>query len=764
MIRCRRAASPRPTGPGACHLTLISSLAFGLLLTATVLPAQNDPGVTAKGAVIDHPILFVTQFPIAADFATIGSTFANHRPRVDLTGRGGDLYIRYPNGELCNVTRTGGYGEAGVFQGADSIAVRDPHVHWNGNRALFSMAIGAPVEQYEWTEEYWQIYEVTGLASCATTAINKVADQPEDYNNLTPIYSPDGRIVYSSDRPRDGRRHLYPQHDEYESTATNTGLWSLDPATGDLDLMNHSPSGVYTPIVDSFGRILFTRWDHLQRDQQADAAGNPYGTFNWASEEPDAETLESVDIFPEPRAEVPGSNVAGFRINHFFPWQIHPDGTEEETLNHIGRHELHGYFNRSFTDDPNLVEFIAEVSGRLNPNSILNMFQLAEDPDSAGLYYGVDAPEFYTHASGRIISLTAPPTQAPDAIAVTYVTDPITDTVVDDGDAPPPNHSGHYREPLPLTGGALLAVHTAETRAAGNEGSRANPDPRYDFRIKELVLSGAYLEAGAPLLAGAGIVREIQYWDPDVMVSYNGPMWELSPVEVRARPAPPVLEPALEAPEAQVFADENVDPEAFRSYLADRELALVVSRNVTTRDALDRQQPFNLRVPGGTQTTGAGGLIYDVRYMQFFQGDQVRGIGGVADPDPGRRVLAQVMHHLPVTNPPTTGPAGSVSLGLDGSMAAIVHAHRAMSWHLTDPAGIPVVRERYWLTFQPGEIRVCASCHGLSSQDQTGAGVPTNPPEALRTLLQHWQAMLGDVFSDGFESGDYSAWSSQTGG
>ncbi len=750
---------PRTTTPGLKILPL--TLAFSLL--AATAYADESRGVAPKGATLENPILFVTQFPIAADFATVGSTFANHLPRVDRTGRGGDLYIRYPGGELCNVTLDAGYGEAGVFQGADSIAVRDPHVHWDGTRALFSMAIGAPIEQYEWSLEYWQIYEVTGLASCATTAIAKVPHQPEDFNNLSPIYSPGGRIVFSSDRPRDGRRHLYPQHDEYESTATVTGLWSLDPASGDLDLMNHSPSGVFTPIVDSYGRILFTRWDHLQRDQQADVPGNPYGTFNWASEEPDAEILEPFEVFPEPRAEEPGSNVAGLRINHFFAWQIHPGGTEEETLNHIGRHELHSYFDRSFTDDPNLVEFIDETSGRLNPNSILNMFQLAEDPETAGLYYAVDAPEFDTHASGRIVSLTAPPDQAPDAIIVNEITHPDTGDVVGDGETPPATHSGHYREPLPVTGGTLLAVHTAETRGADNEGTRANPDPRYDFRIKQLIQDGDYFEAAAPLLPGAGIARQVQYWDPDVMVSYDGPMWELSPVEIRARPAPPVLTPALEAPETQIFAEEGVDPESFQAYLAERELALVVSRDVTTRDALDRQQPFNLRVPGGTQTTGAGGIVYDLGYIQFFQGDQVRGIGGVADPDPGRRVLAQVMHDLPVPNPPSIGPDGSVALGLDGSMAAMVPARRAMSWHLTDPAGVPQVRERYWLTFQPGEIRVCASCHGLSSEDQTGAGVPTNPPEALRTLLQHWRSLNSLIFADGFESGDLSAWAQQPG-
>ncbi|MEM7583455.1 MAG: hypothetical protein AAF560_08755 [Acidobacteriota bacterium] len=739
-----------------CLVSLFLFLARSSVAVETPEAASDDQ----RAGNPPNPILFVTQFPIANDFATIGSTFGNHISRISRVGRGGDLYVLYPSGELCNVTRENGYGEAGVFQGENAIAVRDPHVHWDGTRALFSMVIGAPSQQYEVREDFWQIYEVTGLSACGTNEITKIPHQPADYNLITPIYSPDGRIVFSSDRPRDGRRHLYPQHDEYESTATNTGLWSLDRTTGVLDLLNHSPSGVFSPIVDSFGRIVFTRWDHLQRDQQADSPSNE--TFTWASEEPDAAIIDFEEVFPEPRQDQPGSNINGLRINHFFPWQIHPDGTEEETLNHIGRHELHSYFARSFTDDPNLVDFIDSVSGRVNPNSVLNFFQISEDPTAPGNYYAVDAPEFQTHASGRIVSLSLPPGQAPDQVGLAYVTHPDTYGVVPDGETPPPTHTGHYREPLMLTDGELYAVHTSETRAANNEGSRANPDPRYDFRIKRLTQSGSHFEPASPLLAGAGVVRELQYYDPDVLVSYNGPMWELSPVEVRSRPQPPILTKPLASPEAQIFAEEGVHADAFRSYLADRELALVVSRDVTTRDALDRQQPFNLRIPGGTQTTGAGGIVYDTLYMQFFQADQIRGIGGANSPRPGRRVLARVMHDPAVENPPTAGPEGSVTLAPDGSMAALVPAHRAMTWQMTDPAGAPVIRERYWLTFQPGEIRVCASCHGVSSQDQTGQTEPTNPPEALRTLLQFWKAQNGILFGDGFESGDSSAWSSST--
>jgi hypothetical protein len=57
-----------------------------------------------------NAILFVTQVPIPADFATIASTFGNHSPAPSACGRGGDLYIRYADGTLKNLTRAAGYG------------------------------------------------------------------------------------------------------------------------------------------------------------------------------------------------------------------------------------------------------------------------------------------------------------------------------------------------------------------------------------------------------------------------------------------------------------------------------------------------------------------------------------------------------------------------------------------------------------------------------------------------------------------------------
>jgi hypothetical protein len=701
----------------------------------------------AQSVATPWPILFVTQVPVPDDFVTIGSTFGNHRGTIDSVARGGDLWIRYPNGTLRNLTATAGFGNSG-FQGANAIAVRDPCVHWSGSRALFAMVIGATTQQYQHTTQFWRLFEITGLGPSDTPVITPVMNQPANCNNVSPAYGSDSRILFTSDRTRDGSAHLYPQRDEYEVTPIVSGIWSLEPTSGDLRLLNHAPSGDFTPLVDSYGRVLFTQWDHLQRDQLADIDHtNPtYGMFNWSSEAVNSVPTPSVlEVFPEPRPYrvdlLAGTNMRGLLFNHFFPWQMQQDGTGVETLNHIGRHELHDYFDFALNGDPNLHDFYMPPSTR---PSILNCFHLAEDPLQAGRYIGTDAPEFYSHSAGQLIALFAPPGRNPDLIAPVHLTHPDTRTQTT---TPGPQHSGQYRDPLPLSDGALVAAHTSYTGATANTGTVSAPQTPFDFRLRKLVPSGAYLAAGPALTSG--ITKSVSWWTPDVMASYSGPLWELSPVEVRAQPVPPLGSEPLPAPEQTAFALAGVDPTALRQFLRDRQLALIVGRNVTTRDRADEQQPYNLRVAGtATQTLGAGGQIYDVAHLQLMQGDLLRGIGGVASPDAGRRVLAQPLHDpaaLAAMPTPTGGPSGSVAIADDGSVAAFVPATRALSWQLTNPAGGPVVRERYWLTFQPGEIRVCASCHGANTADQANQPEPTNTPRALVDLLRHWQASTGPV-------------------
>jgi hypothetical protein len=210
---------------------------------------------------------------------------------------------------------------------------------------------------------------------------------------------------------------------------------------------------------------------------------------------------------------------------------------------------------------------------------------------------------------------------------------------------------------------------------------------------------------------------------------------------------------ALPAPELAAFQQAGVDPAEFRAWLRARDLGVVSVRNATTRDAADLQQPFNLRVPGGVQTISSArpdAKIYDVSHLQLFQADLLRGYGGTAEPQAGRRPLARPLHDA--ANPPADGVEGGVRVATDGSAAAFVPARRALAWQLLSPAGDPVVRERVWTSTQPGEVRVCTSCHGLNTSDQAGQPEPQNTPQALIELLGWWKQQGATLFRDGFET------------
>ncbi len=700
-----------------------------------------------------NSILFVTQVPIPADFATIGSTFGNQRPTVDSCGRGGDLYIRYPDGTTKNLTRAAGYGQWGA-QFPNGIAVRQPCVHWSGQKAVFSMVVGgvAAQQSYSAPTAYWQIYEITNFTNPnAVPVITKVANQPTNYNNISPIYGSDDRIIFTSDRPRNGQMNLYPQLDEYEEQPTVTGIWSLQPTNGDLFLVNHTPSGAFSPEIDSAGRIIFVRWDHLQRDQQADTdflEGLTYGTFNWSDESSNSVvTTNQTEVFPEPRNErtdlLAGTGLAGNTFNQFFPWAIDQDGTDEETVNHVGRHELGGsYASAAYTNDPNIVD-LYYFGDNYNTNTIDNFLQIREDPRTPGLFYGIDAPEFGTHSGGQIVSLTGATNINAFYMRISYLTPRSTAEYASSATNVPPTDTGMYRNPLMTTDGYLIAAHTTNVLAEMSDPDPNNPSTYYDFRLKFLQFTNGYYAPGAPLTTG--LTNNAVYWDPGLYtnVNQNHLLWELDPVEVMARTRPVPFSVAIAPPELAAFAAAGVDVAAFQKYLVTHQLALIISRDVTTRDHADHQQPFNLKIAGSShQTVANTGKLYTIGFLQLFQADQLRSFnyGSPGNPGYGRRVLAQYLHDPGVDNlAPATAPTGAVQLNADGSYAAIVPARRAMSWQLTDTNGVGVVRERYWLTFAPGEIRSCTSCHGINETDQAGHPAPTNTPLALIQLLNYWK-------------------------
>ena len=467
-------------------------LALTSLLSAGLpLPAAAAPDATP------FPILFVTQVPIPYDFTTIGSVFGNHLTAMDSVGRGGDLWIRYPDGTLKNLTALAGYGVASGFQGRRAIAVREPSVHWSGTKALFSMVIGAPPQQYQYVTRYWQIYEVTGLGVGDTPVITKVPNQPADLQQRQPDLR--HRTTASSSRPTG--RATAPRTSTRSSTSTrrrrpSPASGASIAATGDLRLLDHAPSGDFTPIVDSFGRVVFTRWDHLQRDQQADADAIGGGVVR------DLQLLRRSgrrgracrprdEVFPEPRAErvdlLAGTNLEGHSFNHFFPWMINEDGTELEALNHVGRHELHRYFNRSINDDANVREFIAETSGPVQPERDRGDAADQGEPGHRGAllrHRRARVRHARVRAGGRRCRASRACTATRSRSPTTRTARRRATTATGSRCRPATRATTATRCRSPTA--RVLVVHTPETRADRNDGTRALPVSRYDFRLKLL--------------------------------------------------------------------------------------------------------------------------------------------------------------------------------------------------------------------------------------------------------------------------------------
>jgi hypothetical protein len=63
-----------------------------------------------------------------------------------------------------------------------------------------------------------------------------------------------------------------------------TGIWSMNPDGSDLRLLEHAVSGDFPPVIAADGRVVFTRLDHLRRDQQNKEGTLSYGAFNRATE------------------------------------------------------------------------------------------------------------------------------------------------------------------------------------------------------------------------------------------------------------------------------------------------------------------------------------------------------------------------------------------------------------------------------------------------------------------------------------------------
>src|SRR5262249_36440496 len=139
------------------------------------------------------------------------------------------------------------------------------------------------------------------------------------------------------------------------------------------------------------------------------------------------------------------------------------------------------------------------------------LLQLREDPNAPGEFLATDAPEFGTGAGGTLMRLTGAPSINADDMVLTAVTPTSDDALV-------PHQPGYFRNPLPMSDGTLLAVHTAATGQLQNLGNTAAPNWSYQYRLKILTKQGSFF---APVVSlTAGISKSVSWWTPDTLASY----------------------------------------------------------------------------------------------------------------------------------------------------------------------------------------------------------------------------------------------------
>lgn len=163
-----------------------------------------------------------------------------------------------PGGELCVLSPLRPDGSTTtIFEAGEGI-IRDPELSYDARRVLFSYR---PKE----TEGY-HIYEI-GIDG---SGLRQLTDGP--YDDLDPLYLPDGRIAFTSTRCMSRVLCFWPQ------SAT---LFVMQPDGTGIRRLSANNVNEFTPDMLPDGRILYTRWEYMDKSAiyiQSLWSTNPDGT------------------------------------------------------------------------------------------------------------------------------------------------------------------------------------------------------------------------------------------------------------------------------------------------------------------------------------------------------------------------------------------------------------------------------------------------------------------------------------------------------
>ncbi len=219
-----------------------------ILITLLILLASGN--LMSKS--LDLPVVFVSRnhhlngnilFPQSGLIPGMGS-----HSRFSVTG--GRLMIKDETGNIITLIDS-----TMSFNGISIVDAQQPCVNWDGNRILFA--------GIEHRDSSWRIYEInkdgTGFRKVTFTdrfinlsQFGPAAYKFEKYDDIDPIYMPDGKIVFASTR--------FPCISQFGGVLT-TNLYIVDSTGFNKYRITTERNGAEKPTVDPLtGRIVYSRW------------------------------------------------------------------------------------------------------------------------------------------------------------------------------------------------------------------------------------------------------------------------------------------------------------------------------------------------------------------------------------------------------------------------------------------------------------------------------------------------------------------------
>jgi len=200
----------------------------------------NAALAAAPPAQADHPLapFGIHQLVFAARISGTDHYYVNFGYYVNNPSRKG-----YRNGgRLCRLDlRT---GRVSVLLDDPNGGVRDPQMHYDGTRILFSYRKGG--------SPYYHLYEINSDG----TRLRQLTDGP--YDDVEPTYLPDGGILFGSSRCYRWVACWY---------TPVAILYRCDADGGNLRMISSSIVHDNTPAVLPDGRVLYTRWEYVDRSR-----------------------------------------------------------------------------------------------------------------------------------------------------------------------------------------------------------------------------------------------------------------------------------------------------------------------------------------------------------------------------------------------------------------------------------------------------------------------------------------------------------------